>query len=110
MRRIGLSKFGIASLLLSLFNAVGIFIYNLLITILEMNLYKGIEGYYVMLTVIGLINLGYIFLNVLALGLGIKGILQKKRGRVPAFIGTIISSGILILVISSIFLKLIFRY
>ena len=60
MRRTSLSNFGIASLLLSLFNAVGIFIYNLLITILEMNLYKGIEGYYVMLTVIGLINLGYI--------------------------------------------------
>ena len=80
MRRIGLSNFGIASLLLSLFNAVGIFIYYLLISILEMNLYKGIEGYYAMLTVIGLINLGYIFLNVLALGLGNKGFF--KRGGV----------------------------
>ena len=100
MERQGQSKLGIASLAISIFTAVGIFILVLIAGLMGSNTIGGIDEESAGAIVLGLFIFGFGFLDLLAIGLGIAGIFQKTRARITAIIGTIISSATLIITIS----------
>ena len=100
MERQGQSKLGIASLLISIFTAIGLFIVVLIASVMEANTYGGIDEESAGAIILGLFFLGFGFLDLLAIGLGIAGIFQNQRRRATAIIGTIISSAILIITVS----------
>ena len=91
---------GIASLLISIFTAIGFFIVTIIAGIMEANTYGGIDEESTEAIILGLSILGFGFLDLLAIGLGIGGIFQKTRGRITAIIGTIISLATLIVTFS----------
>ena len=107
MERQGQSKLGIASLLISIFSTVGIFIICLIAGVMESNTYGGIDEESAGAIILGLFIFGFIFLDLLAIGLGIVGIFQKTRERITAIIGTIISSATLIITVSLIGIGLV---
>ena len=100
MERQGQSKLGIASLLISIFTAVGLFIVFLVAGVMESNTYGGIDEESAGAIILGLFIFAFGFLDLLAIGLGIAGIFQKTRDRITAIIGTIISSATLIITLS----------
>ncbi len=100
MERQGQSKLGIASLLISIFTAIGLFIIFLIAGVMESNTYGGIDEESAGAIILGLFIFGFGFLDLLAIGLGIAGIFQTARERVTAIIGTIISSATLIITVS----------
>ena len=106
MERQGHSKLGIASLLISIFTAIGLFVLFLIAGVMESNTYGGIDEESAGAIILGLFIFGFGFLDLLALGLGIAGIFQKTRDRITAIIGTIISSATLIITLSLIALGL----
>ena len=100
MERQGQSKLGIASLLISILTALGLFIVFLIAGVIAANTYGGIDEESVEAIILGLFILGFGFLDLLAVGLGIAGIFQKTRERITAIIGTIISSATLLITLS----------
>ena len=88
MERIGQSKLGIASLLISIFTAIGLFISTLIAAAMEANTYGGIDEESAGAIILGLFIIGFCFLDLLAIGLGIAGIFQKMRSRITAIMGT----------------------
>tara|TARA_Y100001978_G_scaffold193928_1_gene200557 strand:- start:312 stop:641 length:330 start_codon:yes stop_codon:yes gene_type:complete len=100
MERQGQSKLGIASLLISIFTAIGLFIICLIAGVMESNTYGGIDEESTGAVILGLFIFGFGILDLVALGLGIAGIFQKTRERITAIIGTIISSATLIITVS----------
>ena len=106
MERQGQSKLGIAALLISILTAIGLFIVFLISGVLESNTYGGIDEESAGAIILGLFIFGFIFLDLLAIGLGIAGIFQKTRDRITAIIGTILSSATLIITLSLIVIGL----
>ena len=100
MERVGQSKLGIASLLISIFTAIGFLISTLIAAGMEANTYGGIDEESAGAIILGLFLIGFCFLDLLAIGLGIAGIFQKMRSRITAIMGVIISSATLIIVFS----------
>ena len=100
MERKGQSKLGIASLLISIFVAIGLFIVFLIAGVLESNTYGGIDEESAEAIILGLFLFGFGFLDILAIGLGIAGIFQKTKERITAIIGTIVSSATIIITVS----------
>ena len=100
MERKGQSKLGIASLLISIFTAIGLFILFLIAGLIESNTYGGIDEESAGALILGLLLFGFGFLDLLAIGIGIAGIFQKTRKRITAIIGTIISTATLIITVS----------
>ena len=100
MERQGQSKLGIASLLISIFTAIGLFIVFLVAGVMESNTFGGIDEESAGAIILGLFIFAFGFLDLLAIGLGIAGIFQKTRDRITAIIGTIISSAKLIITLS----------
>ena len=106
MERQGQSKLGITSLLISIFTAIGLFIVFLIAGVMESNTYGGIDEESAGAIILGLFIFGFVFLDLLAVGLGIAGIFQKTRDRITAIIGTILSSATLIITLSLIVIGL----
>jgi len=100
MERQGQSKLGIASLMISIFTAIGLFILFLIAGVMESNTYGGIDEESAGAIIVGLFIFGFGFLDLLAIGFGIAGIFQNTRARITAVIGTIISSATLIITVS----------
>ena len=100
MERQGQSKLGIASLLISILTVIGLFIIFLIAGVMESNTYGGIDEESAGAIILGLFLFGFIFLDLLAIGLGLVGIFQKTRERITAIIGTIISSATLVITVS----------
>ena len=100
MERLGQSKLGIASLLISIFTAIGFFISFIIAAVIEANTYGGIDDGSAGAIILVLFIIGLFFLDFLAIGLGIAGIFQKMRSRITAIMGTIISSATLIIIFS----------
>ncbi len=107
MERHGQSKLGIASLLISIFAAIGLFIVFIIAGVMESNTYGGIDEESAGAIILGLFIFGFGFLDLLAIGLGIAGIFQKTRARTTAIIGTILSSAKLIITVSLIGIGLV---
>tara|TARA_Y100001970_G_C14195909_1_gene838079 strand:+ start:1539 stop:1868 length:330 start_codon:yes stop_codon:yes gene_type:complete len=106
MERQGQSKLGIASLLISIFTAIGIFITIIIAGIVEANTIGGMDEESLEAILLGLSIFGLCFLDLLSIGLGIAGIFQKIRYRITAIIGTIISTATLIITLSLIVIGL----
>jgi len=100
MERQGQSKLGIASLLISIFNAIALFIVFIIAGVMESNTYGGIDEESAAAIILGLFMFGFWFLDLLAIGLGIAGIFQNIRSRITAIIGTIIAVATLIISVS----------
>ena len=100
MERQGQSRLGIAALIISIFTAIGLFTLFLIAGVMESNTYGGIDEESAGAIIVGLFIFGFVFLDLLAIGLGIAGIFQKTRERATAIIGTIISSATLIILVS----------
>ena len=100
MERQGQSKLGIASLVISIFAAIGLFIVFLIAGVMESNTIGGMDEESVGAIILGLFLFGFSFLDLLAIGLGIAGIFQKIRDRITAIIGTIISCATLLITVS----------
>ena len=100
MVRQGQSKLGIASLLISIFTAIGLFVVFLIAGVMESNTNGGIDEESAGAIILGSFIFGFGFLDLLAVGLGIAGIFQKTRDRITAIIGTIIASATLIITLS----------
>ena len=100
MERQGQSRLGIAALIISIFTAIGLFTLFLIAGVMESNTYGGIDEESAGAIIVGLFIFGFVFLDLLAIGLGIAGIFQKTRERITAIIGTSISSATLIILVS----------
>ena len=96
MERQGESKLGIASLILSLISLITFVLKAASVTFLTANS----NEFETFITLIGLIIIFNTFLSLVSLFLGLVGIFQKTRVRKFAFIGTTISSAILIFYLS----------
>ena len=100
MERQGQSKLGIASLLISIFTAIGLFIVFLIAGVMESNTYGGMDEESAGAIILGLFMFGFGFLDLLSIGLGIAGIFQNTRERITAIIGTTVASATLIITVS----------
>ena len=100
MERQGQSKLGIASLLISIFTAIALFIVCIIAGVIDSNTYGGIDEESAAAIILGLFICGFWFLDLVAIGLGIAGIFQHIRNRITAIIGTIIAVATLIISVS----------
>ena len=107
MERQGQSKLGNASLLISIFAGIGLFIVFIIAGVMESNTYGGIDEESAGAIILGLFIFGFGFLDILAIGLGIAGIFQKTKERITAIIGTIVSSATIIITVSLIGIGLV---
>ena len=97
MERKGQSQLGKASLILSLISLITLVLKMASTTFLIAFGYEEIRSF---ITLMGLIIIFNTFLSLVSLCLGLVGIFQKTRVRKYAFIGTTISSAILIVYLS----------
>lgn len=100
MERVGQSKLGLASLLISIFAAVGLFLAIIIAGFVEANTIGGMDEESAEAIILGLFIFGLGFLDILAIGLGIAGLFQSMRSRITAIIGTVISTATLIIILS----------
>ena len=100
MERQGQSKLGITSLLISIITALGLFTVLLIASVMESNTYGGMDEDSTAAVILGFLFIGFGFLDLFAIGLGLAGIFQNMRSRVTAIIGTIISVATLIITVS----------
>ena len=107
MERTGQSRFGIASLSISIASALGLFILFIIAGIIETSSPGGMDVESIEAMLIGLFLFGFVGLDLVALGLGIAGIFQKTRQRVLAILGTIIAFATEIITISIITIGLL---
>ena len=110
MERQGQSKLGIASLLISIFTAIALFIIIIIAGVIESNTYGGLDEESAAALILALFVLGFWFLDLLAIGLGIAGIFQNIRNRITAIIGTIIAVTTLIISVSLILIGFAMGY
>jgi hypothetical protein len=97
---------GIASLLISIITAIGLFTVTIFAGVIESNSYRGMNEESADAIILGLFIFGFGFLDLLALDFGIAGIFQKTRARIISIIGTIVSSSTLIITVSLIGISL----
>jgi hypothetical protein len=86
------SGIGIASFVISIVAGILIFILLGIAGSLEASTPGGIDENSTEAVMIGLAIIGLLFLNVLAVGLGIGGLLQKEQKKIFAILGTVFSS------------------
>ena len=85
------SGVGITSFIISLLVALGAFILVVVAGIIESTTPGGMDENTVAAMVIGLFIFACIFLQIVALGLGIGGLIQRNRKKIFATLGTVFS-------------------
>ena len=85
------SGVGITSFIISLLVAIGAFVLVVVAGIIETTTPGGMDENSVAAVVVGLFIFGCIFLQIVALGLGIGGLIQKYRKKIFAILGTVFS-------------------
>ncbi len=97
------SRLGITSFVISLVIGIVMGILIIIAGIMEATLPGGIDENSVGAIVLGLFLLGGLFVDLVALGLGIAGLFQKERKKIFAILGIIFSgitvSGTLLLMV-----------
>ncbi len=93
------SGIGVASFVISILAGILIFIVFAVAGSLEVSTPGGIDENSTEAIMIGLAIIGLLFFNVLAVGLGIGGLLQKERKKIFAILGTVFSSFLILSVI-----------
>lgn len=93
------SGIGIASFVISILAGILIFIVLGIAGSLEASTPGGMDENSTEAVMVGLAIIGLLFLNVLSVGLGIGGLLQKERKKIFAILGTVFSSFLILSVI-----------
>lgn len=93
------SGIGIASFIISIVAGILIFIVLGIAGSIEASTPGGMDENSTEAVMIGLAIIGLLFLNVLSVGLGIGGLLQKERKKIFAILGTVFSSFLILSVI-----------
>jgi hypothetical protein len=86
------SGLGIASFVISILTGLSIFAIIVVAGLLEMSTPGGMGEDSAEAMVVGLLIIAMIFVSMLALGLGIAGLVQKNRKKIFAVLGTIFSA------------------
>jgi len=86
------SRLGIASFILSIVSGISMFMTFVVAGIAEASTPGGIDETSMVAILIGLSLFGAIGLTLIALGLGIGGLVQKSRKKIFAILGTVFSS------------------
>ena len=86
------SGLGIASFILSIIAGIFIFIIMIIAGAMEASTPGGIDEESVEAVLVGLFLFAFMFLSLVALGLGIFGAVQAERKKVFAIIGIVFSS------------------
>jgi len=100
MERSGQSRLGIASLLISIANIIVTFIVFLVAGIWESSAPGGVDENSVGAVILGLFLFGCIGVDIVSIGLGLAGILQKQRIRICAVIGTSLATATLVITVA----------
>lgn len=98
------SGLGIASFILSITTALLIFILFITAGVMETSTPGGIDEESAGAVILGLLILLCLFLEVVALGLGIGALCQTARNKVFGILGTIFSAGMVLLTVAVILL------
>lgn len=88
------SGLGISSFILSISTGILIFFLIIVAGVMESTTPGGMDEESVGAVLVGLFLFAFIFLDLLALGLGIAGLVQKDRKKVFAVLGVIFSASI----------------
>lgn len=91
---------GIASFVLSIVMGVVLFLLVVVLGILEMSTPGGIDEESATSIILSLLVIASLFAELVALGLGVAGILQRRRKRIFAILGTIFSGSMFFVVIA----------
>lgn len=86
------SGLGIASFVTSIVSGILIFILVVIASVMYASTPNGIDEKSAGAVVVGLCLFAFMFATLVALGLGIGGLLQKDRKRIFALLGTIFSA------------------
>lgn len=87
------SGVGIASFVISLIAALCLFAVVVIAGILQTSMSEGAREEAGVYLVVGLLVMLFLLLSLVALCLGIAGLLQRRRNRVFAVLGTVFSAG-----------------
>lgn len=100
MERVGQSRMGVVSLALAVASALVSFLIVLIAGVWEVSAPGGVDENSAAAVLLGLTLFGSLGVNLVSLGLGIAGIVQKSRNRVFAFIGTAIAAASFVITVS----------
>jgi hypothetical protein len=103
------SGIGIASFVISLGAALGIFLVFVIAGIMQSTTPGGMNEKSASAIIVGFAIMGLLFINLVAIGLGLGGLMKKGDKKLFAVLGTVISSGItlgtIILIVIGIMMK-----
>lgn len=85
------SGLGISSFIISAATGVAMFVLIMLAGVLETTTAGGMDEESVAAVLIGLFMFGFLFIDLLAVGLGIAGLFQKDRKKIFAILGVVIA-------------------
>lgn len=94
------SGLGITSFIFSIVSGILIFILIIIAGMMEASTPGGIDEKSAAAVIVGLFIIAFLFLCLVALGLGIAGLMQKDRKKLFAILGTIFSTVTLVGTIS----------
>ena len=100
MNHNGQSRLGIASLSLAVFNILITFIIFLIAGVWEASAPGGVDEDSAAAIILGLSLFACIGINLVSMGLGIAGIVQKQRERICAFIGTSLATASFVITVA----------
>ena len=100
MERVGQSRMGVVSLALAVASALVSFLIVFIAGVWEVSAPGGVDENSAAAVLLGLTLFGSLGVNLVSLGLGIAGIVQKSRNRVFAFIGTSIAAASFVITVS----------
>ena len=93
------SGIGISSFVISIIGSVCMFVLFALAGAMETSRPGGMDERSAQVVVLGLLIIAMLFMNLVAVGLGVAGLLQKERKKVFAILGTIFSGITVILTV-----------
>jgi len=100
------SGLGIASFITSIVSGILIFLVIVIASVMEASTPGGIDEESVGAVMVGLFLFAFIGAALVALGLGIGGLLQKERKKIFAILGTVFAAASLVVTIFIIILGL----
>jgi hypothetical protein len=94
------SGFGVASFIISISVGLLMFLVFAIAGLMQVSTPGGIDKQSIQMMLVGLSIIALLFLDIVAVVLGIVGLFQKKRKKLFAIFGTILSSATVILTIA----------
>jgi len=90
------SGMGIASFIISLVIGVGVLLAIVIAGVIKVANPESLQDESIGTALIGLFVIACLFINLIGIGLGIAGLVQKNRKRIFSILGTIINGVVLI--------------